>query len=211
MKKLLLIIPTLTLLLACGSRDAAQNSVNSALESAIESQTGQKVDFADVGSFENNATKASFVVAGEEKITGKTKLTGTVTGGKDNNGKMVSFQFVDEEGTMIMVVISKIPENFSLPFTTKMYKQNEAPDNTHSGMVTFIKASENSMYSYLSFDGTITVTDLNEEKVAFKITGRTGDAMDLEKPENWKEMKADFTITSPIIQTIGFDKKEILR
>ena len=137
---------------ACNSaKDAAQNSVNSALESAIESQTGQEIDLADIGSFEDNAVKASFLIDGTEKITGKSKMVGTIMGSnEDGNGKTLSFQFQDEEGTMIMINFSKVPDNFSLPFEAKIYKQNEAPKDAPSAIVTFIKASENEMFSYNS-------------------------------------------------------------
>jgi hypothetical protein len=197
---------------ACNSvQDAAQNTMTSAVESAIESQTGQKMDLADAGSFEDNAVKASFQIDGTEKITSKSKMVGTIMGSnEEGNGKLISFQFQDEEGTMIMVNVSKIPNNFNLPFNTKMYKQNEAPSDSHSAMVTYIKASESGMYSYLSFGGTLTINELNN-KASISINGKAEDAMDLEKPENWKHMKASFVITSPIIQTIGFDKNEIIK
>jgi hypothetical protein len=197
---------------ACNSvQDAAQNTMTSAVESAIESQTGQKMDLADAGSFEDNAVKASFLIDGTEKITSKSKMVGTIIGSNEKgNGKLISFQFQDEEGTMIMVNVSKIPNNFNLPFPTKMYKQNEAPIDSHSAMVTYIKASESGMYSYLSFGGTLTINELNN-KASISINGKAEDAMDLEKPENWKHMKASFVITSPIIQTIGFDKNEIIK
>jgi hypothetical protein len=213
MKKIALIIPAVVLLFGCNSaQDAAHNTVNSALESAIESQTGQEIDLADIGSFEDNAVKGSFKIDGVEKITGKTKMVGTIIGTKEStDGKMLGFQFQDQEGTMIMITISKFPNNFSLPFTTKMYKQNEAPENTHSAIVTFIKASESSMFAYLSFDGNITINELNERKASLVINGKGGDAANLETPEKWNDMKADFTITSPIIQTMGFDKNEILK
>ena len=212
MKKLLAFIPSALLLFGCGMGEkATQKGVTSAMESLIKSQTGQEIDFADADSYENSKVTASFVINGEEKIVGKTPLVGTVLGTKDASKKMLSFQFNDEEGTMITVIISPLPENFSLPLTAKMYKQNEAPRDVPAATVMFIKASENSMFSLMGFDGTVTVTDLNEKKVAFTVTGKTGDVSDLEKPENWKNMKADFVITSPIIQTMGISKSEILK
>lgn len=212
-KTILLLVPIIALLLGCGfAKDAAQNTVNSALESAVESQTGQEIDLADVGSFENNAVKASFLIDGVEKITGKTNLLGTIIGTKEGNeGKSLGFQFQDEEGTMVMVAISKFPDSYSLPFSTKMYKQNEAPGGVPAATVTFIKVSENGMFSYLSFGGTVTINELNEKKASLTINGKVGDAANLESPEKWNDLKANFTITSPIIQTIGFDKNELLK
>lgn len=212
MKKLAIIIPVVVLLFSCNpAEEAAQNSANGALESLIESQTGQEVDFADVGNYENNAVKGSFLIDGQEKITDKTKMVGTVTGSKDTNGKVLSFQFQNEEGTMIMIVISPLPDDFSLPFTAKMYKQNEAPEGVPAAIVTFMKVSENGMFSYLSFDGTLTIQELNQKKASLTINGKGGDGANLEAPEKWNDMKASFSITSPIIQTMGFDKSEIIR
>lgn len=200
------------LLFGCNSaEEAAQISVNSALESVIESQTSQEVDLADVGSFDKNSVKASFIVGGQEKITGKTNMVGTMLGSNDANGKILSFQLQDEEGTMLMIAVSQFPDNFSLPFSVSMYKQNEAPEDSPSATVTFLKISENGMFSYLSFDGTLTIKELNDKKVSLILTGKTGDAADLENPQNWKDMKAEIVITSPIIQTMGFDKNEILK
>ncbi len=200
-------------LTACQSaKDQAQESINSALEEVVESQTGQEVDLAKVGSFQDQKVEASFRFDSKEMILSNETFTGTIMAQKSSGELNLSFQLVDEKGTSLMGVFSNFDTDFTLPLQARFAVSNAKTEGVPAASLVFMKISEVGMEaSPMPYEGTMTILKLNENIAQFEIDAKGGLPQDTEKPETWKSIKGKVTITSPVIQCLGLNREEIIK
>ncbi|MCP9770773.1 hypothetical protein EGI22_22950 [Lacihabitans sp. LS3-19] len=198
---------------ACQSaKDAAQEGINSALEEAIESQTGQEVDLAKVDSYLDQKVEVSLEFDGKEQIEDKQAFRGSIIAQKSAEDLNVSFQIVNESGTSVMGVISNFNTNFSLPLEAKFAVSNAKTEGVPSASLVFMKISETGMQATpMPFEGTMRILKLNEDIAEFEIDAKGGLPQDTENSNAWKSIKGKVSITSPPIQCLGLKKEEIIK
>lgn len=211
-KLTMLFIMSFSIIMACKSpTEQIQDAVTSTIESVAETQSGQSIDLPDGDSYEKNSTSGSLTIAGKEYMNSSMKFVANIAGQRDENGKTVSIQLINETGTTLMVVISNYPDKINVPFNCKLYKEGEEPSDKTSAKVVFMNLTENSMVSYLSFGGELKITKMTNDEVEFSLDGKTGSPSDLENDGKWIDMKGKFLIKSPMVMTVGMQKEDILQ
>ena len=213
MKQFPLVIGFILLLSACQSaQDAAQDGMNSALEKVIENQTGQEVDLANAGSFENQKVEASLSFAGQEQITDKLAFTGSIVAQKSEDDFNLSFQIVNESGTSLMGVFSNFDTDFSLPLEAKFAVSNNKTPGIPSASLIMMKISESGMEAApMPYKGTMRIIRLSEDLAEFEIDAEGGFPQDAENTSKWKSIKGKVSISSPAIQCLGLKKEDIIK
>lgn len=205
----LLLIP----LISCQTaQDAAQEGMNSALEKVIENQTGQEVDLANAGSFENQKVEANLSFDGQEQITDKQAFTGSIVAQKSENDFNLSFQIVNESGTSLMGVFSNFDTDFSLPLEAKFAVSNAKTQGIPSASMIMMKISESGMEAApMPYKGTMRIIRLSEDLAEFEIDAEGGFPQDAGNTSNWKSIRGKVSISSPAIQCLGLKKEEIIK
>lgn len=189
-----------------------QNSVKEAMEEAIESKTGSHVDLADSEDFDTNAGFVTYKSAAKTYLNGEEKMTAAVIFQKENDGLAISFQLTGNEGKSFITIINHIPDNFSLPLEGKFAVSNAYDGENPVATVMSMELNESGMLaSEVPYEGIMRITKLTKDIIEFEIDGKGGDATDADSPSNWKSITGSGKITSPIIQSFGIDKNDVLK
>ena len=212
MKKVLFTLSILGLFSCNKAKESAQDALTRSMEKAIENKTGTQVDLPDASNLEKNLGYVVFKTETETYLTGKEKMQATVTINKDNQGLSFALQFTGENGKSFLAMISKIPEDFSLPLKAKFSVSNAHDGINPVATIIFMNITENGVLpNKIPFEGDLVITELSKEKVTFKINAKGGDASNTESPSNWKPISGDGKLSHPIIISNGIDKNKILK
>jgi hypothetical protein len=213
MKTLLITILIAYSLMSCQSaKDQANESVTSALEGVIKSQTGQDMDLVDADSYMDQKVTASFIYDGNEQLTNAENFSGSIVISKSADGLNISFQLVNESGTSLMGVFSNFDEGFKLPLVAKFTPSNAPSPGFATGTLVLMKLSESGMQEVpMPFEGTMTMLSLNDKVAEFEINAKGGPSQNTNKPDSWKSINGKVTITKPAIQSMGIKKEEIFK
>jgi hypothetical protein len=213
MKTLLITILLAYSLMSCQSaKDQANESVTSALEGVIKSQTGQDMDMVDTNSYMDQKVTASFIYDGNEQLTNAENFSASIIISKSADGLNISFQLVNESGTSLMGVFSNFDEGFKLPLVAKFTPSNAPSPGFATGTLVLMKLSESGMQEVpMPFEGTMTMLSLNDKVAEFEINAKGGPSKNTNKPDTWKSINGKVTITKPAIQSMGIKKEEIFK
>ena len=212
MKNTLLTLATLSLFSCNQAKESMQDTVNGAIEKAIENKTGTQVDLPDADEMENNAAYISYKSESKNYLDGKEIMQASVIFQKDNEGFSISLQLIGEAGKSFIATLSHIPENFSLPLKGKFAVSNKYDGTNPVGAIMFMDVTENGMMtSEVPYEGEISISKLSKDMVEFKIEGKGGNPSDADSPSNWKAISGNGKITSPIIMSYGIDKNNVLK
>ncbi len=202
----------LSTFIACnGAQNTAQDAITRTLEKTIIERSGTKVDLGAVDQYANTSAIVSFSTADKVYLKANEKLKGTALFQKENDIVSISFQISDENGKALIATINHIPKTFTLPIIGKFMLSNSYDGINPVATFMYMQANETMITSPTPFEGTLTILKLNEKEVVFEMEAKGGEPIDAENPSAWKGMSAKGVITSPIIQTFGIDKKDILR
>ena len=190
---------------------SAEDAIKKRIEKSIEEKTGTKVDFGNIDKYEDNKAFVSFKAADKVYLKNDEKLKGSVVIQKENDELSISFQLSDENGKALVTIVNHIPKNFSLPIIGKFAVSNHYDGVNPVATFMFMQAREDIITSPTPFEGTLKILKLSAKEITFEMEGNGGEPIDAESPSAWKPMSAKGVITSPIIQTFGIDKKDVLR
>ncbi len=212
MKKIILTFAVLSIFSCNKAKESMQDAVTGAMEEAIESKTGTKVDLPDASDMENNGGYINYKSETKTYLTDDEKMQATVIIQKENEELSIALQLTGEAGKSFIATISHIPNDFSLPLKGKFAVSNAYDGTNPSATVLFMNATENGMMtSELPYEGEITITKLSKDEVKFEIAGKGGNASDAESPSNWKSISGKGKLTNPIIMSYGIDKNNVLK
>lgn len=199
--------------LACNSaKENAHDALTNQMEKAIEAKTGNKVDLGTADSYENNSGSVSFVSNGQTYIKSDEKFQAIAIFQKDKDGLAMSFQLTGTEGKSLLVIIKHIPEDFKLPLTGKFAVSNSFDGvNPVAAMVLMQTSESGVLNSPMPFEGTLTVSKLNEAEITFEVDAKGGNTTNAESPSAWKSIIVSGQLKVPIIQTSGIDKISVLK
>lgn len=213
MKKIFFTL-SIILLFSCNqSKENAENTMNSAIEKAIENKTGNQVEIPDAESIEKNAGYVFYKSEKQTYLDGKEKMQSSVIIEKSKeNGLTISFQLSGGGGKSFLASISHVPENFSLPLTGKYAVSNRYDGENPSAMILFMNVTENGlMTSEIPYEGELILTKLSNDSVELEIKGKGGNPSDAESPSNWKNLSGSITMEYPMIQSLNIDKNNVLK
>lgn len=194
------------------AKDKAQEGVNSALESAVEKQTGQEIDLADVNSYQDQKVEASFIYDGKKLLSMKENFSGSIVITKASEDLNLSFQLVNESGTSLMGVFSNFKEDYKMPLVGKFSISNANTPGFATATLVLMKLSESGMEEVpMPFEGSMTMTSLNEKVAEFEIDGKGGTAQNTNNSSTWKTITGKIKITNPAIQSMGIKKEQIIK
>ena len=190
------------ILLICNS---CSNSPKTLLEKT------SNIDIGEVDDYVNTTASVSFKAADIVYLSNEEKLKAIVLFQNENDILAISFQITDENGKALIATINHIPQNFSLPLVATFSPTNEYDGTTPVASFTFIQAIEDFTTSPTPFEGSFKILKLTENEIIFEMDGKGGEAIDAENPAVWKHMTAKGVIKSPVIQTFGVEKKDVLK
>jgi hypothetical protein len=194
---------------SCGVKEKATENL---IESAIEKSSGQKVDIDNImENSQKQSASGNFSFDGKVIINESTNFTGSTTFQKDNNGITIGTAMGSEDGKQLLLAISNIKDNFSLPLIAKFGNDvGESP----KAICTIMSLSENTNAMFetpLPYDGTLTITMLTESEIRFELDSKGGNATLAEKPNDWKIFTGKFTLKNPVVVASGIEKNQIFK
>ena len=211
MKKILFILTLMTLFSCNKAKESMQDAVTGAMEKAIESNTGTKVELPDAEDLENNAGFVNYKSNNKVYLKDDERMQATVIFQKENEELTIALQLTGENGKSFIATINHVSEDFSLPLKGKFAVSNAYDGVNPSATVLYMNATEGGMMtSELPFEGEISISKLTKEEVLFEIKGKGGDASNTDSPSNWNAISGNGKLTSPIIMSYGIDKNNIL-
>lgn len=212
MKNVSLILVVLLLSSCNKAKEGLQDVIASKMESALEAQTGTQVDLGDASSYTNNKGAVSFEADGKTYLTKDQSLQAVAIIQEDQDGLAISFQLAGSGGQSLIASVNHVPKDFSLPLTAIFTKSNAYDGENSVATLIYMEASENIMStSSMPFEGHLTITKLSEREMAFQVDAKGGSPTDVEIPSAWKPILVSGELSSPIIQSIGVDKNEVLK
>ncbi len=212
MKKLLFTITILSLFSCNKAKESMQDVIKSATERAIEAKTGNKINLPDVSDIENNAGFISYKSESKVYLKGTEKMQASAIFQKDNNGLSIGFTLSGESGNSMIAIINHVPENFTLPLTGNFAVSQRYDGKNPVATLMYMNVTENNMgTSEVPYEGEMTITKLTKNEMIFTINGKGGDITDADSPSNWKTITGKAKLTSPIIQSYGVDKNNVLK
>lgn len=192
-------------------KNAEDTSVNM-YEKTIEKATGVQIDGIENLELANNSGSVVFKAEAKTYLTGKEKMQGSVTINKDKDGLSFAMQFSAENGKSFLAMISKIPDDFSLPITGKFSVSNAHDGINPVATIIFMNVSENGVLpNKIPFEGDLVITQLTKEKVAFEINAKGGESTDTESPSNWVPVTGSGLMENPVIMSYGIDKNKVIK
>lgn len=199
--------------IGCNSaKENAQDALTSSMEKAIEARTGAKVDLGDASSYADNNGSVSLVADNKTYLSKEEKLQAVAIFQKDNEGLAISFQLSGQAGKSLIAIINHIPENFSMPLVAKFAVSNSFDGINPVATLMLMETNENGiMSSPVPFEGTLIITKLTEKEMTFEVDAKGGAPVDTDSPSAWKPIVVSGVLNRPIIQSIGIDKKDILK
>lgn len=214
MKKIIVTLLFIALFACDKVKEKKQDAITGFLEKAIEKETGQQVDLPDAENMQKNNASVTYKSEKKEYLSGEEKLNATVyfKKKKGEKGLSIALQITSEAGKSLVVSMSHVPENFSLPLKGK-YAQNNSYDGTNPVATTLLmEMNENGMMtSKIPYEGTLTITKLTKELIEFEIDAKGSDMTDADSPSNWKAITGNGKITFPIVMSIGIDKNNVFK
>lgn len=212
MKKIIFTLIIITLFSCNKAKESMQDAVTDAMENAIERKTGAEIDLPDTSEMENSGAFVNYKSATKTYLTEKEKMQATVIFQKDNEGLSIAFQMTGENGKSFVTTISHISEKFTLPLKAKFAISNKYDGENPTASLTFMEVNDTGMKSSeVPFEGEMMITKLSKDEVAFEINGKGSDAMNIDSPSNWNEIKGNGKLVHPIILSYGIDKNNILK
>ncbi|MDK2771560.1 MAG: hypothetical protein KYX68_04945 [Flavobacterium sp.] len=212
MKKIIFTLIIITLFSCNKAKESMQDAVTDAMENAIERKTGAEIDLPDTSEMENSGAFVNYKSATKTYLTEKEKMQATVIFQKDNEGLSIAFQMTGENGKSFVTTISHISEKFTLPLKAKFAIGNEYDGENPTANITFMEVNDTGMKSSeVPFEGEMIITKLSKDEVVFEINGKGSDAMNIDSPSNWNEIKGNGKLVHPIILSYGIDKNNILK
>src|SRR5690606_33313111 len=212
MKKLVFMLGIISIISCNRGKNTLQDAMKESMEEAIENKTGSHVDLADSEDFDTNAGFVAYKSAAKTYLNGEEKMTAAVLFQKENDGLAISFQLTGNEGQSFITILNHIPDNFSLPLEGRFAVSNAYDGENPVATAVFMEVNENGlMASEVPYEGIMRITKLTKDSMEFEIDGRGGDATDANSPSNWKSITGNGKITSPIIQSFGIDKNDVLK
>tara|TARA_R110002020_G_scaffold107849_4_gene250287 strand:+ start:483 stop:1121 length:639 start_codon:yes stop_codon:yes gene_type:complete len=194
------------------AKEGLQDAIASNMERAIAAQTGAEVDLGDAASYTSNKGIVSFDADGKSYLSKDQEFQAVAIIQKDQDGLAISFQLAGNEGQSLIAIANHIPTNFSLPLTAIFTKSNAYNGENPVATLMYLAPSENSLTSSpMPFEGSMTITKLDEKEMEFQVNARGGSPMDVESPSAWMPIFVEAKLISPIIQSIGVDKNEVLK
>ena len=211
MKKLLLL--TFLSIISCNkAKESAQDSITNAMEKAIESKTGTKVDLPDAVDMDKNAGYVNYKSATKVYLKGNEKMQASAIFQKDNEGLSIGLTLSGESGNSMLAIINHIPENFSLPLNGKFAVGNRYDGKSPVATLMYMNVTEKGMTtSEIPYEGEMIITKLSKTEINFEINGKGGDPTDAESPSNWKPITGKGKLEYPILQSFGIDKNNVLK
>ncbi len=212
MRSFILIIVLWSCIACNRTREGAQDALNSTMEKAIEARTGTKVDLGDAGSYEDNNGSVSFIADNKTYLSKEEKLQAVALFQKEKEGLAISFQLSGQEGKSFIVIVNHIPDNFSIPLRARFSVSNSYDGINPVATLMFMEAEGNGMLSSpIPFEGSLIITRLTEKEMSFEVDAKGAGPEDTDSPSEWKPIKVLGTLQAPIIQSIGIDKKDVLK
>ena len=213
MKSGIIVLSGCIILSSCNPiKDSMQDAVTGNLEKVIESQTGAKVDLGDADAYSENLGSVEFIADERQYLKKREKLQAVALFQKDEKGLNISFQLTGEEGKSLVVIVSHIPENFTLPIKARFAVSNNFDGENPVATLLFMHADENGMLSTpIPYEGVLTINRLSEMEMTFEVQAQGGYATETDSPASWKPVIVSGVLKSPIIQTFGIDKQNVLR
>ena len=145
-------------------------------------------------------------------LKGTEKMQASAIFQKDNNGLSIGFTLSGESGNSMIAIINHVPENFTLPLTGNFAVSQRYDGKNPVATLMYMNVTENNMgTSEVPYEGEMTITKLTKNEMIFTINGKGGDITDADSPSNWKTITGKAKLTSPIIQSYGVDKNNVLK
>lgn len=195
-----------------GAGGSAQDAMTSQIEKVIEAKTGEKVELGNAHSYANNYGSIVFAFDHKTLLGKEVKMQAVAIFQKDRDGLAISFQLTGEAGRSFVAIVNHIPENFSVPLTARFAVSNKYDGINPVATLMYMEVGENAMVnSPMLFEGTFTITKLTEKEMTFEVNAKGGTPADAESPSAWKLITSSGVLSWPIIQTMGIDKKDVLK
>lgn len=190
--------------IGCNKWEEKKNELKTEMiEKAIETASGQEIDALDISHVEENAAVVDIQIGDENiqnqftngfgSITASKETIAITIAGGENRQDNILMGFTGKDLTTLRPISGKmvVGENDGFTFSK-----------------TFIK--DNSMEIQMSFEAEGEITQLQKDKVVIKVKGKIGAAMDVEKPENWKDYEGTITLHHPVFQALGSSKEDFI-
>jgi hypothetical protein len=194
------------------AKESMHEAVTDAVENAVERETGTQIDLPDTSEMAYNGGFINYKSATKTYLTEKEKMQATVIFQKDNDGLSIAFQMTGENGKSFVATISHVSEKFTLPLKAKFAISNKYDGENPTANLTFMEVNNIGMKSSeVPFEGEMVITKLSKDEVAFEISGKGSDAMNIDSPSNWNVITGNGKLAHPIILSYGIDKNNILK
>lgn len=212
MKKVFLTIVIISALSCNKVKEGAENAVNNAIENAIEKESGVQVDLPNIDNVAQNSASLMFQIGDKKILDGTEWMQGSVVFQKDEKGLTIALTFMGDGGNSASIQLSKVPEDFELPLEMSIaYNPQENTTDPTATVILMTVNDQTQSLPEMPFEGFFKLTKFNKDEMTFSFVGKGSNMTDVDSPSNWKEMKAEGKIFSPIIMSSGIDKNKVLK
>lgn len=204
MKKINLLVIAIVLFLSCQDvKDKATESVtNSVIEKTLD-QVG--VASENIERANQNQAAIEIIYDGKPLFTTEENFKAVM----NTAGKQMMVFSIDSDDAKINISFSGLKNMLDVkPIVGKNEQGKLDPKDANGTVVSVTMAKENG-FAYTLLEGEATISKLNQDEVIIEFSGKAGNFLDANKPENWKPIQGKIVCNYPVMNFIQVKKEDL--
>lgn len=204
MKKISLLLIAMQLNISC--QDAKDKATESVTNSVIE-KTLDQVGVASENIERANQNQAKIEITYDDKPLFTTEENFKAI--MNTAGKQMMVFSIDSDDAKINISFSGLKNMLDVkPISGKNEEGKLDPRDANGTVVSVTMAKENG-FAYTLLEGEATIAKLNQDEVIIEFSGKAGNFLDANKPENWKPIQGKIVCKYPVMNFIQVKKEDL--
>lgn len=204
MKKISLLLIAMQLNISC--QDAKDKATESVTNSVIE-KTLDQVGVASENIERANQNQAKIEITYDDKPLFTTEEYFKAI--MNTAGKQMMVFSIDSDDSKINISFSGLKNMLDVkPIVGKNEEGKLDPKDINGTVVSVTMAKENG-FAYTLLEGEATIAKLNQDEVIIEFSGKAGNFLDANKPENWKPIQGKIVCKYPVMNFIQVKKEDL--
>lgn len=204
MKKISLLLIAMQFNISC--QDAKDKATESVTNSVIE-KTLDQVGVASENIERANQNQAKIEITYDDKSLFTTEENFKAI--MNTAGKQMMVFSIDSDDAKINISFSGLKNMLDVkPISGKNEEGKLDPRDANGTVVSVTMAKENG-FAYTLLEGEATIAKLNQDEVIIEFSGKAGNFLDANKPENWKPIQGKIVCKYPVMNFIQVKKEDL--